>query len=135
MKKITLAVLLLLLLCIGSGIYVNFLKHSVDIMNNNVIEAYRRVDSLYDEIPTNLNNINSVLETDGTVLCAFIDQKLINDVKNEFAAAKELYLQQDKQGLKLSLVRLKDKINTLKDTEEFDFKKILWYRCTFLAVY
>ena len=136
MKKIRIAAILLVLLFIGSGIYVNFLKNSVNKMNSAVSEAYYCVDSAYTDIPKKLDSVSRELDKNEIVFCAFIDQKLISEVQCELLTAKELYNQKNKSELKLSLIRLNEKIDSLKDTEEFNLKKILRteYKYIFSAV-
>lgn len=125
MKKIWIAVILLVCLLAGSGIYVNTLKKSVNKMNAAIAEAYACVDGTYAEIPKKLAEIDGELKKKESLLCVFIDQKLIVEVKDELLIAKELYNQHNSGELKVSLIRLYEKINSLKDTEEFNLKKIL----------
>lgn len=136
MKKIRIVAILLVILIIGSCIYVNFLKNSVKKMNTAVSEAYYCVDSEYTNIPAKLDTVKNELDKKGIVFCAFIDQKLIKDVEDELWIARELYNQRNKSGLKISLIRLNEKIDSLKDTEEFNLKKILRaeYKCICFAV-
>ena len=136
MKKIRMVAILLVILIIGSCIYVNFLKNSVEKMNTAVSEAYYCVDSEYTNIPEKLDTVKNELDKKGIVFCAFIDQKLIKDVEDELWIARELYNQRNKSGLKISLIRLNEKIDSLKDTEEFNLKKILRaeYKCICFAV-
>lgn len=125
MKKIRIAIVLLICLLVGSSIYVRFLKNTVNTMNTAVSEAYGNIEYAYDDIPKHLAHIENELKKHEGILCTFIDQKLISDIKNELLVTKELYTQRDKNGLKISLIRLYEKIDSLKDTEEFNLKKIL----------
>lgn len=125
MKKIRIAIVLLICLLVGSSIYVRFLKNTVNTMNTAVSEAYGNIEYAYDDIPEHLAHIENELKKHESILCTFIDQKLISDIKNELLVTKELYTQRDKNGLKISLIRLYEKIDSLKDTEEFNLKKIL----------
>lgn len=125
MKKIWIAVILPICLFIGSGIYVHILKDSINTMNNFVAEAYACTEYSYTDIPEKLNRIELELNKNEIMFCAFIDQKLISDVKDELMIAKELYTQHSTDNLKISLIRLYEKINYLKSNEEFNIKKIL----------
>ncbi len=125
MKKIRIAVVLLICLFAGSSIYVRFLKNTVKTMNTAVSEAYGCIEYAYGDIPEQLVHIENELKKNEGILCTFIDQKLISDIKNELLITKELYAQHDKNSLKISLIRLYEKIDSLKDTEEFNLKKIL----------
>lgn len=125
MKKIIIAIILLICMLTSSGIYINCLKNSVAEMNTAVSEAYVCIEYSYRDIPEKLNTIDHRLKKTETVLCAFIDQDLISDVKTELLISRELYIQNDKNGLKVSLIRLYKAIEALKATEEFNLKKIL----------
>ena len=125
MKRLRIVFVIFFAMLIVGILYIRFLNSTVEYMVSEVSKAYDCVSSDYDKTAEHLEKISKTLDKNGVIYCTFINQSLLSDIDDKLLECRELYIQGNKDALKLSLVELRSMIDYLKTTEEFNLKKIM----------
>ncbi len=123
MRKVWIAAALTAIIFIGSYFYMNYLENVCAQMTGYIDSAYSH--ALGGDALKYIDSADVVLEKCTAVLCIFIDQEFINEVEDGIILCRELNKLGDTDELLRELVVLREKVNHLKQSEEFDLKRIL----------